>query len=85
MIFSPQTKTLYTKEGKPLKKLHCPLKKEWEKLTALPGGQTRLCEACSNKVVDTAYYAEEELAALLREKPHTCLKIDIRQENIQIL
>ncbi len=85
MQFNPQTKSLYTSEGKLLKKLHCPLRKEWEDLKVLPERQSRLCEACCNKVVDTAFYSEEALVVLLREKPETCLKIELGQENIQIL
>lgn len=85
MLFDTRTKRLYTKEGKLLKKLHCPLKKEWEELIALPGEQSRLCEACSNKVVDTSFYSEQELSTLLQAKPDTCLKVDLRQENIRFL
>lgn len=85
MIFLLLTQELYTNEGLLIKKMHCPLQKEWEALAPVAGkSAVKHCQHCSKKVLDTAGIPEEALLRMVQKKPELCLKIDLEQANLDI-
>ena len=83
MKFDPIDKELYTDDGRLIKKLHCPFKISWDNLEpAAPN--YRKCSMCDNSIVDTKYLTDEQLLSMMEQKPETCLKVDLNQENLKI-
>jgi hypothetical protein len=85
MKFSPKTRTLFTDSGEVIKTLHCPQEKRWHQLRMLLGSPHRSCSTCKRSVLDTAKLTEEEVVALVRSDPHTCLLVRSDQDNVTIL
>ena len=86
MKFNPITKTLYTDNGKLIKKMHCPYPTlKWNDLSYIDGSMSRFCDICDSNVVETKEYTDEGLLNLLHQEPDTCLKIDFNQDNIRIV
>ena len=89
MLYNPISKQLFSDNGSFIKQLHCPLQKRWEELKAGQNLQpiplkVRLCESCNKQVIDSSHIKENELIALIKKDPHTCVKIDLNQENIYL-
>jgi hypothetical protein len=84
MKYNPTTQELFTDNGTFLKKLNCPLSKQWEELHPTNLLKGKMCDQCHRAVYDTAQFSDEQLSDLLRNEPHTCLKIDLNQENLTI-
>jgi hypothetical protein len=84
MKYNPTTQELFTDKGTFLKKLHCPLSKQWEELHPTNLLKGKMCDQCKKAVHDTAQLSDEQLSALLKNDVHTCLKIDLNQENLTI-
>ena len=83
MKFNPITNELLTDNGKLLKKLHCPLAKQWEIMNqATP--TYKVCNTCSKAVYDTALLSEDSIQELINNDSHACLKVDLNQENLTI-
>lgn len=85
MQFNPQTQTLFTDQGEVIKRLHCPYRKRWHQLRMLLGSPHRSCSTCERTVLDTAKLTEDEVVALVRSDPHTCLLVRADQDNVTIL
>ena len=84
MRINPLTKEVYTNQGEFIKKMDCPFEMDWDNLTIGNKPQSRNCAQCNQSIIDTAYLSDEELLNTLKENPHTCLKIDLQQANIQL-
>jgi hypothetical protein len=84
MIFDISTKTLFSSDGKILKKLSCPKDIVWNELekTSL---KTRNCRICQTEVLDTAYLSENQIIQLLATNPNSCIRINIDQTNIKFI
>ena len=86
MKFNPITNNLFTDDGRLIKQLHCPKNMNWDQLKKEEVNlKKRLCSACNHPVLDTQFYSEENLTKLLEKDPRTCLKIDLDQNNIEII
>lgn len=85
MKFNPVSKKLFTDDGEFIKKLYCPYQLKWDLLKLLPDQRSRLCSLCEKPVIDTNHYDEAHLKRLLEERPDTCLKIDLNQNNIHVV
>ena len=83
MTYNPITRELLTNDNKLIKKLFCPYKINWGVLE-YADGKSKICLTCSNSILDTSHFTDNELYTLLMEKPDTCLKIDFNQKNITI-
>jgi len=84
MKFNPTTKRLYTDGGLLLKELYCPLNKQWENLSQAIHLKGRLCDHCDKVIIDTSLIKEEDIIELMQNDTHTCLKVDLNQENLII-
>ena len=84
MKFNPITNELFTDGGLLLKKLHCPLNKQWENLSQAIPLKGKLCDHCDKVIIDSSLLNEEDVAELMQNDPSTCLKVDINQENLII-
>lgn len=84
MKFNPITKEVYTDNGEYVKKMNCPYKMTWEKLETI-NSTMRKCVNCDHLIVDTAYLTDDNLLDIIQNNPQTCLKIDLNQQNIQII
>ncbi|MET3981145.1 methionyl-tRNA synthetase [Mucilaginibacter sp. UYP25] len=84
MKYNPTTKELFTNEGLFLKKLHCPLSKQWEELSQTDLLKGKMCDHCQSTVHDTSLFKDDELLSLLKSNEHTCLKVDLNQPNLTI-
>ena len=82
MKFNPVTNYLYTDEGALIKKLHCPLHTTWEAMDQTSEFRTRKCEGCKRPVHDTAFFKDHDLLQIIESDPHTCLKVDLNQNNL---
>lgn len=82
MLYDPIKQTLYTRAGQHLKKLHCPLHKNWNQLSGKE--QHRTCDQCQKTVYNTAAISESDLIQLLEKEPSACIKVDINQANLQL-
>lgn len=85
MIFAVETKELFTDGGELIKKLECPLRMNWDRLTVRSEGPHRSCAECERAVLNTAALSEEEVVSAVRSDPSTCLAVSARQANIQIV
>lgn len=83
MIYNPLTKQLFTNNNEFLKQLHCPLQMQWHNL-ALADAGNKLCNGCNKTIINTEVLEENEVVNLLKENPHTCITINLNQENITI-
>lgn len=82
MKFNPIDNNLYTNEGALIKKLHCPRHTPWEAMHQSSEFSIRNCDGCQRKVYDTAFFSDHELLSMVEDDPHTCLKIDLNQNNV---
>lgn len=84
MKYNPLTQELYTDNSVFLKKLHCPLAKQWGELSLANLLKGKMCDQCNKAVYDTALLTEEEIQQLLNVDDHTCFKVDLDQLNLTI-
>lgn len=84
MIYNPHTQELFANNGTLIKQVYCPLKRQWADLARTDHLNGRLCETCTNVVLDTALFDDNELLELAKTNPHTCLKLDFNQPNLTI-
>ena len=84
MKFDPITKDIYTDKGEFVKTMNCPYKMSWDKLEAT-NSTLRKCAKCDHLIVDTESLTDDDLMGIIRQNPETCLKIDLNQNNIQII
>jgi hypothetical protein len=84
MKYNPITKELFTDNGTFLKKLHCPLAKQWEELIETNSLKGKMCNQCQKTVFDTALLSDIELQNIITGQPHACVKVDINQDNLTI-
>ena len=84
MILHLPSLTLYTSDGRLIKRLHCPLKVDWEHMEENGKERGRDCGPCGRTVLDTRLFSEEELLQRLQAEPHTCLMIDLQHPDITL-
>jgi len=84
MRFDPITKQVYTNNGEFIKKMNCPYKINWDTLEAT-STTSRKCSNCDHLIIDTEYMSDDELLHLVTQNPDTCLKLDLNQQNLQII
>ena len=84
MIYNPHIQQLFTENGTLIKRFQCPLNKQWADLARTEHLKYRLCETCTNTVLDTALFDDAELLEIVQTKPGTCLKLDFNQPNLTI-
>ena len=86
MKFNPRTKEIFTDNGHLIKRLDCPYKIKWENLIAEKGNpKIKLCLNCNHPIIDTANFNDYELLGLIEQKPNTCLKVDLNQNNLKVI
>ena len=87
MKFNPMTNTLFTDEGKLIKKMYCPYAAvlHWDDLSTINGSVDRYCDICESNVIETKYFDDDTLFELLQREPNTCMKIDPDQDNVRIV
>ncbi len=85
------TRELFGSNGELLKKLSCPLQKQWDELQiieitdgGIPKAHTlmRLCVACKKNVIDISEFNESQLKAILAIQPDACLHVSSANSNI---
>ena len=84
MKFNPNTREIFTNDNQLIKKMDCPYDMDWDQLSPSGDANSRNCGQCNRAIVDTATLSDHELLNRLKKTPHTCLKIDFDQNNIQI-
>ncbi|MBC8135787.1 MAG: hypothetical protein H8F28_07885 [Fibrella sp.] len=85
MQYDTQTYELRTDEGKLLKKLNCPIHKEWSQLHVIPGDETkRRCGVCEKSVVNLVGKSDEEAEALFEKSPDCCVCIVRGSRNVRV-
>jgi hypothetical protein len=84
MKYNPIAQELHTDNGMFLKRLHCPLAKQWEQLDITSPAMAKTCTTCNKAVYETSLLTDSELQDMLRKAPETCLKIDLNQSNLTI-
>jgi len=86
MKFIALTRELFKDNGILIKKLNCPFRMKWNDLKQVNESKgNRYCSECNHQILDTANYNEDELYEKLQLHPDTCLKIDLDQNNIEIV
>jgi hypothetical protein len=84
MVYDTKTRELKTDDGKLLKKISCPLHKNWHELTVLRGDDnSRQCESCQKIVRDIGGMTDEEAVAFFRDNPRACVYLGSRHGNIR--
>lgn len=76
MVLVIRDNTIYSPDGKMLKKISCPQKMKRSNL-ADGINQEFKCEYCSEKVLNTDYISENDLVDILKKNPKTCLFINL--------
>ena len=84
MKFDPISKDIYTDKDEFVKRMNCPYKMSWDKLEAT-NSTLRKCSNCNNLILDTEFLTDNELLKIVRQNPDTCIKIDLNQENINLI
>lgn len=85
MKYNPITQELYTDASWFLKRLHCPLVKQWEQLDFTSSAMAKTCTTCNKAVYETSLFSDSDLQEILQKAPETCLKVDINQPNLTII
>jgi len=84
--FNPITKKIYTDDGEYLKKMYCPFIIQWNKLNSIDNSNTiKNCLICKKNIIDTAFFNDEQIRNMIKEDKKTCLKINLKQNNIKII
>lgn len=84
MKFDPLTKKVYTDKDEIVKTMNCPYKMSWDQLE-VTNSSFRKCSNCDHLIVDTEGLSDDQLLKIVRQKPETCLKIDLNQQNVKII
>jgi hypothetical protein len=84
MKFDPLTKKVYTDKDEFVKTMNCPYKMSWDQLE-VTNSSFRKCSNCDHLIVDTEGLSDDQLLKIVRQKPETCLKIDLNQQNVKII
>jgi hypothetical protein len=84
MKFDPLTKNIYSDNDEFVKTMNCPYKMSWDQLE-VTNSSFRKCSNCDHLIVDTEGLSDDQLLKIVRQKPETCLKIDLNQQNVKII
>jgi hypothetical protein len=84
LIYDPATKELRTHDGKLLKRIKCPLQKNWEELDliALWDLRARFCSSCYRYVYDFTNLPEWLIRIRLYLNPDACVHFAANAENL---
>jgi hypothetical protein len=84
MKYNPRTYELRTDAGKWLKKLNCPLYKQWSQLYVVSADDSqRHCGSCDRLVINLSGKTDAEAEALLQASPDCCVYIGGTTRNIR--
>jgi len=76
MKYFAKEMTLYTDDGRLIKQLNCPLKKEWDQLVKVDHeDRKRKCNSCERNVLDISHLSEDEVTCIVRYDPSVCIHI----------
>jgi hypothetical protein len=78
MKYVASEKILYTTDDRPMKTLHCPLNKQWNKLSTTSSGRVRYCSSCEKNVTDITNFNEEQVTVIFEVNPDHCVYLDLR-------
>jgi hypothetical protein len=86
MIYNANTQKLFTDDGRQLlKKLDCPLHKEWTQLDVIQEDESkRRCLSCQKSVVSLEGMSEEDVKKLLVQSPDCCVYVPPSSPQIKI-
>lgn len=85
MTYNAVTHELRASDGSVLKRLSCPLTKQWQDLRVISNvDDRRHCNSCGKEVCDLSDLSENEVRALLKYNCHACVHIASEGENIII-
>tara|TARA_B100002052_G_scaffold88815_1_gene81719 strand:+ start:425 stop:706 length:282 start_codon:yes stop_codon:yes gene_type:complete len=86
MKYDPIKKQLFTDKGLLIKRLHCPIKIQWNELKSNDlNNKNKLCKHCTQLIIDTSYYSDKKLYNMAQDNPNLCLKIDLNDNNIKLI
>lgn len=76
MLYDTRSNLLLTDDGKVLKRLNCPLRRNLGDLDSTSGSEGELsCNACKQSILDLAKFAERDATAILEADPHRCVLV----------
>lgn len=84
MKYHPQTRRLFTDDGRLIKRLQCSRNPSWKAMGPGDRPEARRCALCNLDVLDTAKFSDAELLAIVEAQPSTCLAISANQDNITL-
>jgi hypothetical protein len=84
MKFNPISKKLYTDNNVLIKKLHCPISMDWNKLSII-NENSRTCSVCEKSIFDTDNLSDEVVSSMVESDPSVCLKVCFNQDNIRVI
>ena len=85
MKFNPHTNRLFADNGILIKNLHCPFRQNWSNLDETNDPAIRQCGICQHPIIDTAFKTDDQLLALLKINPDSCLNVDLQQNNVLMI
>ena len=85
MRFNLIAKTVHSKSGAVVKKLHCPYKRKQEALTKTADTGRYTCASCHHIVTDVSHFTEPELRKLMSSNPDSCVRIDLMDTSMEIV
>lgn len=84
MKFNPISNDLFTDDDVFLKRLHCPKFKKWDDLKMNGSSDSRICQNCEKSVLKISDKSDQELVAILKNDPNTCLQINFNDKNLKV-
>lgn len=85
MIYDVSTRELRTNAGTLLKVLNCPLHKQWDELTPIPGvTPQRHCHSCHKSVLDVSTWSDDVAEMFLSQDPSLCVYAAPDATNVRV-
>lgn len=88
MKFNLATNELLTQSGKLIKRMECPLNKDWDDLLPLRepcAYLKRRCSACNRTVLNITFETEEAILAVVEYDPEVCLYINTDDRDVELI
>jgi len=84
MKYIASERELYTDDDRFIKKLYCPLNKEWDNLLKIePMDLTRRCNACNNNVLDISLLSDERVRIIAEYDRNVCVSVRSDADNVE--
>lgn len=84
MKFNLLTNELFTNNNELIKKLYCPYKLNWDEME-YDDFNSKKCSICQSQIIDTKLLSDDQVKEKYLENNNTCFKIDLNQDNIEII